>query len=407
MAMQSKFAGQKGAALIRFASVDEAYAVIAELNKRVPAGLAEPVKIRFANQKGGAQQQTTPVQPEQQQQPPPPWSKSQQAIVSYSSGIAPTTVQPTRFSSSRWDERASGANAGLGHSQYGQESDAAQDELSVDNVYISGLPEDVTEDLLHEVFGGYGSVVSCKAMQSKKAGQKGAALVRFASPEEAAYVVSMLHNSVPAGLAEPIKARFANQKGGGGAQAQVPAPAAPVQHHPSHGYGHDVAANGYGKEALITPWRAPRSTLARSAPYETPGISAGASYSDAGKGGGRGKGPTVSQSDIAQVIQELIKSRSLPSGPQPAGQCLYVTGLPTNTTDFDLYRLFAPFGPIGVGGVHARPDGEGRCTGVRFVDYLDPHSAAEAMNAYHGMVSLRPVAGAPSSTNPQVMPDGV
>lgn len=53
--MQSKFPGQKGAALVRFATVEEATWVVQNLNGNVAPGLQEPIRVKYAN-RGGARQ---------------------------------------------------------------------------------------------------------------------------------------------------------------------------------------------------------------------------------------------------------------------------------------------------------------------------------------------------------------
>merc|ERR1711972_140220 len=91
---------------------------------------------------------------------------------------------------------------------------------------------------------------------------------------------------------------------------------------------------------------------------------------------------TFSTADMQQVVGHLIKQ--LPgSGKKPDQNCLYVKGLPTNTSDLDLYRIFAPYGAIPATGVKAMMTPEGSCTGVGFVDFQDEvcaHAAAESLN---------------------------
>merc|ERR1719215_310336 len=165
--------------------------------------------------------------------------------------------------------------------------------------------------MVKSVFSAYGTVMSCKAMPSKRPGQLGAALVRFANN--------------------------GGGKGGGG--------------------GGGFAAGGNVAQV------------------------------QGGKAGGKGKGKpgTFSNSDMQQVISGLMKQ--LPgTGKKPDENCLYITGLPTNTTDHDLYRIFAPFGAIPANGVKAKVNPDGTCSGVGFVDFNDPTHALAAQEALNGMV---------------------
>merc|ERR1712048_1139200 len=104
--------------------------------------------------------------------------------------------------------------------------------------------------------------------------------------------------------------------------------------------------------------------------------------------GGSGKGgPTVSNADIGAVVDGFLKADALPgTGRKPPENSLYVKGLPYNTTDLDLYRIFSPFGAIPVRGVKANIKQDGLCSGVGWVDYLEPHAADAAMSTLNGAV---------------------
>merc|ERR1712039_276747 len=64
--------------------------------------------------------------------------------------------------------------------------------------------------------------------------------------------------------------------------------------------------------------------------------------------------------------------------------CLWIAGLPTDCTDFDLYEVFAPFGAIPPQGVKAMKDADGIGTGIGFVNYLDPSHAQLAIRSLNG-----------------------
>jgi len=306
-AMKSKFPGQKGAALVRYATSEEAAWVVENLNGNIAEGLAEPVKVRFANARG---------------------SGGGGGGGEY--GKAPGAGGANR--SSPW------SGGGGGAAQAGQEEPS-------ENIYIADLPENVDEQLVKNLFGGYGSVMSCKAMQSKYPGQKGAALVRFATVAEATQVVAYLNGNIPEGLQEPIKVRFANRGGG-----------------KAGGKGSGASGGGDASTFAFTS-------------------------EGAGKGAGKGQGKpgTFSTADMQQVVRGL--HGQLPgSGRQPPENCLYIGGLPSNTTDLDLYRLFAPFGAIPTNGVKAMTVAGGSCSGVGFVDFVDPACAQAAAAALNGLI---------------------
>merc|ERR1711920_1097395 len=65
---------------------------------------------------------------------------------------------------------------------------------------------------------------------------------------------------------------------------------------------------------------------------------------------------------------------------------LYVAGLPLDTTDYHLYRLFSPLGAIAPKGVRAMLSEDFTCKGIGFVNYLDRQSAELAISIYNGTV---------------------
>jgi len=316
-AMPGKFPGQKGAALVRFGSPQEAAWVVENLNGNLAEGLAEPIKVRFANAKGSGK-----------------------------GGNGGADGGYGKMGG------AGGGNHGATPWSSGGKGGAALagTEQPSDNVYIADLPEQIDEQTIKGVFGAYGTVMSCRAMQSKRPGQMGAALVRFASADEAAWVVQNLNGNLAEGLEHPVKVRFSNAggKGGGGG-----------------GGGGGFAQGGGGAVGMGAFGQA-----------------------EGGKAGGKGKGKpgTFSSADIGQVISGLIKQLPGGTGKKPDENCLYITGLPTNTTDTDLYKLFAPFGAIPAMGVKAKVNPDGACSGVGFVDYIDAMHAMAAQQALNGLV---------------------
>mmetsp|Transcript_83530 Transcript_83530/g.236783 ORF Transcript_83530/g.236783 Transcript_83530/m.236783 type:complete len:216 (-) Transcript_83530:72-719(-) len=107
------------------------------------------------------------------------------------------------------------------------------------DVYISGLPKDVDDAMLKEIFQPYGEVTWCRALprdgKARQAQATGASgLVEFGTPEQAAWVVQNMKGSVPTGLTEPIEVKFKDDPntrwgGKGGAGKGLPgAPGAPA-----------------------------------------------------------------------------------------------------------------------------------------------------------------------------------
>mmetsp|Transcript_28694 Transcript_28694/g.82449 ORF Transcript_28694/g.82449 Transcript_28694/m.82449 type:complete len:126 (-) Transcript_28694:63-440(-) len=101
-----------------------------------------------------------------------------------------------------------------------------------------------------------------------------------------------------------------------------------------------------------------------------------------GKGKGKGNGVSFS---INTLIDGFVSGDVFPPADKSQEVQLYVDGLPPDTSDYDLFKLFAPFGcPIRPNGVKVMKRPDGACSGVGFVDILDAGSAQMAMTALHG-----------------------
>eukprot|EP00408_Alexandrium_pacificum_P050160 CAMPEP_0171244348 /NCGR_PEP_ID=MMETSP0790-20130122/46800_1 /TAXON_ID=2925 /ORGANISM="Alexandrium catenella, Strain OF101" /LENGTH=67 /DNA_ID=CAMNT_0011711457 /DNA_START=41 /DNA_END=241 /DNA_ORIENTATION=+ len=61
------------------------------------------------------------------------------------------------------------------------------------NVHISDLPPDVDDAMLAEIFGHYGTVTWSKVMSNKGGKPSNAAIVEYASMDEARFVVENLN----------------------------------------------------------------------------------------------------------------------------------------------------------------------------------------------------------------------
>jgi cold shock CspA family protein len=85
---------------------------------------------------------------------------------------------------------------------------------SPDNLFITGLPGDMTDDGLWATFGQYGQVVQCKLMPENGTPTR-VALVRFAEASQAEWIVQNLNGNVPQGLTNPIGVKYHETKGGG------------------------------------------------------------------------------------------------------------------------------------------------------------------------------------------------
>lgn len=130
----------------------------------------------------------------------------------------------------------------------GSSAASVSGDLPCDNCFVTGLPLDMNEEKLQNLFSTYGNVVSCKVLPGEGRPDR-AALVRFATADEAAWVVENVSGTRPPGLETPVSVRYAASKshgsssqifqgpgkggcglGGGGEYGRVvPPPASQVQ----------------------------------------------------------------------------------------------------------------------------------------------------------------------------------
>jgi len=225
-----------------------------------------------------------------------------------------------------------------------------------DNVFFGDLPAGISKEDCEAIFGGYGTVTSCR-VNFPKPGGKASALVRFSSVEEATWVVENLNGNLAEGLEEPIVARFANAPGGGGQSWGKDG---------GKSWGKD-GGKGWGKDSGKS-WGGNRAE-----PYST-GKGKGKGK-DGGKGGGKSTAPAS-----FQLLFSAVKKQGLLGDGNVPNECqVYVKNLPSDTTDADLYKLFAPFGAIAPTGAKAMLGPDGSCKGIGFIDYVDQTCAEAAI----------------------------
>lgn len=83
-----------------------------------------------------------------------------------------------------------------------------------DNLFVAGLPLDVTEDRVRELFGQYGTVSQCKILPDQPGKADRAALVRFGDEAQARWMVENMNGNIPVGLSSPLVVRFAGDRPG-------------------------------------------------------------------------------------------------------------------------------------------------------------------------------------------------
>jgi len=325
--------GQKASGLVRFANAQDATWVVENLNGNMPEGFMEPIIVQYAKSGGAGGGGGS-------------WGKgpgaggkgAPQEVVN----VQPYAITPPK---------GSGKGGGGPPAQPG------------DNIWVGDLPPDFSEDQLKQVFEGYGAIVSCRVIPPKNPGQKAAALIRFQNIEDATWVVENLNGNMPEGFVEPIIVQFARGGGGGGKGGDA-----------GYGGGYGKAAHGKGPDLRSQPYASPYAPAYANQPPPP---------QDGGKGGHKG----APQCSFREFYKGLAKGGVLPgTGQRPDEQCVYVKGLPADTSDLSMYELFSVFGAIAPQGVKAMLKPDGTCTSVGFVDFQESATASAAVAAVNGAV---------------------
>lgn len=243
-----------------------------------------------------------------------------------------------------------------------------------DNLYIADLPPGFTAESLQAIFQEYGNISQFKLLQNSGPGGKTAALVRFQSVEEATWLVENLNHNIPQGLSSPVIVKYADTpemkaaKQGGFAMATSYGSVKGMGKAEGNGKGAARVSPypSYGKGQSWNSWE----------PAPMKGFKGGME-----KGKGKGKG-----CPIKTLHNGLLEAQALPGCGEIDNDrnALYISGLPNDTEDIDLYRIFAPFGAIAPRGVRAMRHPDGTCQGFGFVNYLESGSVQLAAATLHG-----------------------
>jgi len=211
----------------------------------------------------------------------------------------------------------------------------------------------------------------------KEDGKPASALVRFRNVEEAAWVVENLNGNLAHGLQHPVVVRFANAPGGGGNSWKNDG-----GRRGDNGWKDQSGkVNDTGGKAKDHASRDAGGKGWRASPYsggkEGKCKGVGKPFAPDGKEGGKAPPPP----SFHELFDCVVQAGVLGGGNVPEDCTVFIKNLPADTTDFDLYKLFSPFGAIPPTGVKAMPNDDGSCKGFGFVDFTEPAAAATAMMA--------------------------
>lgn len=291
-----------------------------------------------------------------------------------------------------------------------------------DNLYVSGLPSEFDSNSVQQFFGAIGNVVQCKSFGN------GYALVRFSSTDEATNVKTSLTGQKPVGCAQPLRLTYAQSsekkdwvcprcgdlqfqkntqcrlcgcprpQGAGPGEAGVATPGAADGATEGGDWVCKQCGDLQFKKNIMCRLCGAPSPGAEGTVLAPQNLAMLPSFGKAAKGkgkvggsspygGGKGKGikdgPKCSVQDF---IDELIVG-GLPGGDyNPEVNCVYVGGLPKDTTTKHMYEIFAAFGSIPPRGTRVDTSLEGECSGFGFVNFNEAASAEMAVMALNGIV---------------------
>jgi len=196
------------AAEVQFQSAGEAKFVLETFNGATLPGFDKPLNISY-NQQGGA--------------------------ASLAAGLAAALMAAGGGGGKGYGKAPAAKGAMLGMQGSMQPYAKPAKTGDPDNLYIKGLPASADEAFVEQVFNQYGTVRQCKLMK-KGEGPNCHAMVRFASAEDAATVISTLNGGMLEGHSTPLEItyliykqdKFANSggamghMGGGGGMGHDP-----------------------------------------------------------------------------------------------------------------------------------------------------------------------------------------
>lgn len=294
----SKPENQFTSALVRFATPEDASYILENVNGNIPHSLSTPVTIRYANNSGAPKPAGVAAAPRAT-----PYSMNGQGMATPNMAAA---AAPKAWGNA--DQSGGG-----------------------DNLFVTDMPVGLDQNTVQDIFGKYGTIISLR-ITSKPENQFTSALIKFATPQEAAYVLENLNGRIPESLEAPVTIRYANSSSkGSGRGAQAP------------------AVNGM---QAFTPQFA----------------------------GGAGA------SGWESVVMGIESSGILPGANQKESLIeVFVFGLDGDCTNYHLYRMFSSFGQIAPNGCRIVTEkGQAKCRGFGFVNFLTMESAQMAINALHG-----------------------
>ncbi|XP_033188393.1 ELAV-like protein 2 isoform X10 [Bombus vosnesenskii] len=215
------------------------------------------------------------------------------------------------------------------------------------NLYVSGLPKNMTQQDLENLFNPYGRIITSRILCDNITGlSKGVGFIRFDQRVEAERAIQELNGTVPKGSSEPITVKFAN--------------------------------NPSNNNKAIPPlaYLAPQATRRYGGPIHHPTgrFSTGKAMLAINKGLQR----------YSPLAGDLLANSMLPGNAMNgSGWCIFVYNLAPETEENVLWQLFGPFGAVQSVKV-IRDLQTNKCKGFGFVTMTNYDEAVVAIQSLNG-----------------------
>jgi len=323
-----KLFAQSNYGFVKYSTVDEAQAVITELNGCMWGN--STLIVKFANKDQGQNS----------------WSGSWSG--SPGGGSSFRSAGGSQYGSNLGAPGAVSEFSGLGWTGISPPSSSRGGETAIDQVYVKGLPREMNDDELLHCFAGYGEVVWHRVLK-KESSNDSVALVQMGTPEEAQWLVENLHGNIPQGLTTPVSVTFSTPPRGktagkGGGWTSYTGASSWRSSTPS---GCGGKGDNNGSRGRYEPYS-----------YEPYSVSV-----------------ATSQKRSASPASPVAKAAAIADVGYNDSSNLYVKGLPKHADELYMYKLFAPFGAIT--SVRAQAAEWGTIGFVKYVQSQDAEVAIE------------------------------
>eukprot|EP00930_Biecheleria_cincta_P087640 TRINITY_DN7686_c0_g1_i1.p1 TRINITY_DN7686_c0_g1~~TRINITY_DN7686_c0_g1_i1.p1 ORF type:complete len:382 (+),score=77.33 TRINITY_DN7686_c0_g1_i1:48-1148(+) len=232
-------------------------------------------------------------------------------------------------------------------------------ETPSDNLYLQNLPLDMTEDTITQIFGAVGyRVVQCKVMPPRQpGGTTCVAMVRFASLDEAKFVLESFNGTQLPGFEKPLHISYAGKAGAASGFAPGSGPAALAAALAAAVAGGCGGAAGFGAA----------------------GGAAGFGAAGGPFGIGYGKAPVASMMSQQVAMQPYMAPKIEPKVPGQSDN-LYIKGLPAAADESFVKQLFDQYGTVRTCKVLKKNEGDPRHALVRFSSVEEATTIINTLN---------------------------